>query len=86
MKTDKDAEAALPPGVPRSLSPGRSPKHDQGVSGGVGPGGQIGPDPITRPLQEGKTYARDAAGEDHVGPLGGDASRPTTTDRSDGQA
>jgi len=85
MKTDKEAEAALPPGVPRSLSPGRSSKHDQRVSGGVGPGDQVGPDPITRPLQEGKTYARDQAGDDHVGPLGGDASRSTTKDRSDGK-
>lgn len=86
MKTDKEAEDALPPGVPRSLSPGRDPKHDQLVSGGVGPGGQVGPDPTTRPLQEGKTYAQQEAGDDHVGPLGGDASRSTTKARSDGTA
>lgn len=52
MKSESEAEAALPPGVARSLHPGGSVEQDQLTSGGVGPGGQIGPQPETRRRQE----------------------------------
>lgn len=57
MKSDRDAEAALPPGVARGLRLDTTPEEQQLQAGGIGPGGQVGPDPATRRLQEGRTYA-----------------------------
>lgn len=74
MTTDRDAEAALPPGVAKGLRLDTTPEEQQLQAGGIGPGGQIGPDPMTRRLQEGKTYAReDTPG--HEGPI---SDSPTT--------
>ena len=56
MKTDQQAEAALPPGVAKGLRLDTTPQEQQLQAGGIGPGGQVGPDPSTRRLQEGRTY------------------------------
>ena len=68
MTTDKEAEDALPPGVARGLRLDTTPQEQQLQAGGIGPGGQVGPDPATRRLQEGRTYVHDdTAG--HEGPI-----------------
>ncbi len=68
MKTDQEAEAALPPGVAKGLRLDTTPADQQLQAGGIGPGGQVGPDPATRRLQEGRTYAtEETAG--HEGPI-----------------
>lgn len=60
MKSDQEAEAALPPGVAKGRRLDTTPTEQQLAAGGVGPGGQPGPDPATRRLQEGRTDARDS--------------------------
>lgn len=57
MKTDQEAEDALPPGVAKGLRLDTPPQEQQLQAGGIGPGGQVGPDPSTRRLQEGGTSA-----------------------------
>jgi hypothetical protein len=59
MKTDQEAEDALPPGVAKGLRMDTTPREQQLQAGGIGPGGQVGPDPSTRRLQEGGTHALD---------------------------
>jgi hypothetical protein len=63
MKSDQEAEAALPPGVTKGRRLDTTPTEQQLAAGGVGPGGQPGPDPATRRLQEGRTDARDSEGQ-----------------------
>lgn len=84
MTRDREAESALPPGTPRSLSPGRAPEHDRLVSGGVAPGDPGGGEPATSGKPEASDSARSGEGDDHVGPLGGNAAQSSTKDRSDG--
>lgn len=87
MTTETEAEKALPPGVARSSTPGEAVERSQLTAGGVGPGGQTGPDPVTRPLQEGRTYARPVA-SGHQEPLSGAPDAPgiaEPTDQADGQ-
>ena len=47
MNKEQEAEAALPPGVARGRSLNTPSEALQERAGGVGPGGQIGPDPNT---------------------------------------
>lgn len=68
MKSDRDAEAALPPGVAKGLRLNTTPEEQQLQAGGIGPGGQVGPDPATRRLQEGRTDANDET-PGHEGPI-----------------
>lgn len=63
MKSDQEAEAALPPGVAKGRRLDTTPTEQQLGAGGIGPGGQPGPDPATRRLQEGRTDARDFEGQ-----------------------
>ena len=82
MKSDRDAEAALPPGVAKGLRLDTTPKEQQLQAGGIGPGGQVGPDPATRRVQEGRTYANeDTSG--HEGPIS-ESSATTRPTRPDG--
>lgn len=66
MTTDAEAEAALPPGVARGTGPGKTPEDDRLTSGGVGPGGQVGPQPETRDLQERPPAVNETT---HEGPI-----------------
>lgn len=50
MKSDQEAEAALPPGVAKGRRLDTTPAEQQLAAGGIGPGGQPGPDPATRRL------------------------------------
>ncbi|MBD3838204.1 MAG: hypothetical protein IE911_16185, partial [Brevundimonas sp.] len=52
MNKEQEAEAALPPGVARGRSLNTPSEALQERSGGVGPGGQIGPDPNTLAVQK----------------------------------
>ena len=63
MKSDQEAEAALPPGVAKGRRLDTTPTEQQLAAGGIGPGGQPGPDRATRRLQEGRTDARDFEGQ-----------------------
>lgn len=67
MTSDREAEAALPPGVAKGCRLDTTPTEQQLAAGGVGPGGQPGPDPTTRRLQEGRTDARDFEGQSGPG-------------------
>lgn len=78
MKSDREAEAALPPGVAKGLRLDTTPQEQQLQAGGVGPGGQAGPDPATRRLQEGRTYAREET-PGHEGPISGSPAAPGPT-------
>ena len=76
--TEQTAQGALPDGVAPGRSPGMPAEADQLEAGGVGPGGQVGPDPATRRLQEGKSHAREEdAG--HEGPISGSVGTPSPT-------
>ncbi len=56
---DAEPDSHLPPGVARGHQPGDSPEQDQLTDGGIGPGAEgPGPDPNTRRLQEGRSFAR----------------------------
>ena len=87
MKSDRDAEAALPPGVAKGLRLDTTPEEQQLQAGGIGPGGQVGPDPATRRLEEGRTYANeDTPGQE--GPISESSvtARPTRPDGDVGPA
>lgn len=76
--TEKAAQDALPEGVAPGRSPGMPAEADQLEAGGVGPGGQVGPDPATRRPQEGKSHSREEdAG--HEGPISGSVGTPSPT-------
>ena len=75
---EQTAQGALPGGVAPGRSPGMPAEADQLEAGGVGPGGQVGPDPATRRLQEGKSHSREEdAG--HEGPISGSVGTPSPT-------
>ena len=78
MKTDQEAEAALPPGVAKGRRLDTTPEEQQLQAGGIGPGGQVGPDPTTRRLQEGRTYATDET-PGHEGPISGSPGTASPT-------
>lgn len=78
----RNAEQTAQGAVPGDVAPGRSPgmpaETDQLEAGGVGPGGQVEPDPATRRLQEGKSHSREEnAG--HEGPISGSVGTPNPT-------
>jgi len=76
--TEQTGQDALPEGVAPGRSPGMPVEADQLEAGGVGPGGQVGPDPETKRLQEGKTHSREEnAG--HEGPISGSVGTPSPT-------
>lgn len=57
---DATPDEHLPPGIARGHQPGDTARQDQLTDGGVGPGAAgAGPDPATRPLQEGSSFARE---------------------------
>ena len=66
MNKEQEAEAALPPGVARGRSLNTPSEALQERAGGVGPGGQIGPDPNTLadPRTPVPTTAKDEAVDD----------------------
>ena len=85
-RSDQEAEAALPPRVAKGLHLGFTPEEQQLQAGGVGPGGQTGPDPNTRRFQEGGTYARED-GPGYEGPISGSpATASPTRAQGDGGA
>lgn len=63
MTSDQEGEAALPPGVARGRRLDTTPAEQQLAAGGIGPGGQPGPDPATRRQQEGPPDARGSEGQ-----------------------
>ena len=78
MKSDGNAEAARPPGVAKGLRLDTTPEEQQLQAGGIGPGGQVGPDPATRRVQEERTYANEET-PGQEGPISGSSitARPT---------
>lgn len=65
-KSDKGAEAALPLGVPRGRALDMTAEEQRLVAGGIGPGGQIGPDPETRRMQEDASHPDVPGHEDPI--------------------
>ena len=80
MTSDREAEAALPAGAPHGTGPGHTPEGDRLTSGGIGPGGQIGPQPETQRLQDRPPEVNAAS---HEGPISSSPSTPSPT-REDG--
>jgi hypothetical protein len=76
---EQQAEDALPQGVARGRSLNTPSEELQLRAGGVGPGGQIGPDPNTRRLQEGPSLSREPDGDLPQGPISGDPRTPVPT-------
>ncbi len=74
MRSDREAEAALPPGVARGTGPGHTPEDDRLTSGGMGPGGQVGPQPETRRLQDRPPEVNEAS---HEGPISASPFTPS---------
>lgn len=69
---EQEAEDALPNGVARGRSLNTPSEELQLRAGGIGPGGQVGPDPDTRRLQEAGAFDRDLDGDLPQGPVSGD--------------
>lgn len=80
---EQQAEDALPQGVARGRSLNTPPEEMQLRAGGIGPGGQIGPDPLTRRLQEGPSSSRQPEGDLPQGPLSADPRTPVPTSEKD---
>jgi len=80
---EQQAEDALPQGVARGRSLNTPAEELQLRAGGIGLGGQIGPDPNTRRLQEGQSSSREPEGDLPQGPISGDPRTPVPTTAKD---
>lgn len=85
MTAKREAEVGLPKTVAPGTGPGRTPEDDRLTSGGIGPGGQVGPQPETRRLQDRPPEVNAAS---HEGPISASPSTPSPTreDASGGAA
>jgi hypothetical protein len=82
MNKEQEAEAALPPGVARGRWLNTPSEALQERAGGVGPGGQIGPDPNTLAVQK-TPHDQRPEGDLPQGPISGDPSTPVPTTAKD---